>query len=72
MLGYIRWIVNLSFSDSYAEFMKTNCADSCGFCENESENSEEEGQTDDCEDNSEHAANCPDWKNIGYCDSGWL
>ena len=52
--------------------MKTNCADSCGFCENESENSEEEGHTDDCEDNSEHAANCPGWKNIGYCDSGWL
>ena len=51
--------------------MKNNCAESCGFCEKESENSEEERQTDDCADNSEHAANCTGWKNVGYCEAGW-
>ena len=49
-----------------------NCAQSCGFCERKSEDSlsEEEGQTDDCADNSEHATNCPGWKNMGYCEAG--
>ena len=51
--------------------MKDNCPESCGFCEKETENSEEEGKTGDCEDNSEHAANCPGWKNMGYCEAGW-
>ena len=50
--------------------MKINCAESCGFCEQGTEDSEEEGQTDDCEDNSEHATNCPGWKNMGYCEEG--
>ena len=50
--------------------MKINCAESCGFCEKENEDSEEEGKTDDCEDNSEHATNCPAWKNMGYCEAG--
>ena len=51
--------------------MKINCAATCGFCGNENEDGEEEGQTDDCEDNSEHAANCTGWKNLGYCEAGW-
>ena len=54
----------------YIEFMKINCAATCGFCGNENEDGEEEGQTDDCADNSEHAANCPGWKNVGYCEAG--
>ena len=56
--------------ETYSTFMKDNCPESCGFCEKESEDSEEEGQTSDCEDNSEHAANCPGWKNMGYCEAG--
>ena len=48
----------ISFVESYAEFMKTNCTESCGFCEEESK------------DNIEHAANCPAWKNMGYCETG--
>ena len=50
--------------------MKVNCAESCGFCEKETEDSEEEGKTDDCADSSEHATNCPGWKNMGYCEAG--
>ena len=52
--------------------MKINCAESCGFCEQGTEVSEEEGKTDDCADNSEHATNCPGWKNMGYCEASWL
>ena len=65
-------VIAIIISEDYAEFMKINCAESCGFCEKGSENSEEEGKTDDCEDNSEHATNCTGWKNMGYCEDGWL
>ena len=50
--------------------MKMNCAESCGICEQETEDNEEKGQTDDCADNSERAANCPGWKNVDYCEAG--
>ena len=63
--------ITIKSSEDYIEFMKINCAATCGFCGNENEDGEEEGQTDDCEDNSEHAANCTGWKNVGYCEAGW-
>ena len=63
-------VIAITSSDDHTVFMKTNCAESCGFCEKESENTEEEGQTSDCADNSEHATNCPGWKNMGYCEAG--
>ena len=54
--GFHHSIIAITTSDDHAKFMKMNCAESCGFCEQGTEVSEEEGQTDDCADNSEHAA----------------
>ncbi|KAL5252517.1 hypothetical protein ACHWQZ_G015333 [Mnemiopsis leidyi] len=57
----------------YVEWMRTNCAKTCDVCEEEREEEEEEEEEEedeeetDCRDNNEHAANCPEWRNQGYC-----
>ena len=38
--------------------------------EGSTDNQEEERQTDDCTDNTEHAPSCLGWKNVGYCEPG--
>ena len=38
--------------------------------EESTDNQEEESQTSNCTDNTEHAPNCPGWKDMGYCEPG--
>ena len=51
----------ITFTGNYVEFMKTNCAKSCGFC----------GKEDKCKDIAA-SRTCSSYESVCFCDKGLL